>query len=108
MDRWQRIERLFHSAVEMPPEHRDAFLREACGRDPELYREVAQLASCDVDADLEQPWASAAAAHLIVGSQKLSPGDRLGPYEITLFLAAGGMGVVFRARALAMYRAGAL
>ncbi len=102
MHRWQQIERLFHAAVSLPPKERQNFLQEACARDLELYCNVMDLASCDRSED--DSWAPAAAARLIVGSQTLAAGDRLGPYEITSFLAAGGMGVVYRARDLRMHR----
>jgi eukaryotic-like serine/threonine-protein kinase len=104
MHRWQQIEELFHAAVERPAPEREAYLREACASDPELYREVSVLASYVTDATLEESWAPAAAAQLIVGSQALTAGDCLGPYEIASFLAAGGMGVVYRARDLRMNR----
>src|SRR5215475_1115463 len=43
------------------------------------------------------PWA-AAAAQLIVRPALLEPGQFLGTYQIVSFLAAGGMGEVYRAR----------
>ncbi len=42
-DRWQRIEALFHSALERDPASRPAFLDGACGQDADLRREVASL-----------------------------------------------------------------
>src|SRR5580698_8687044 len=42
-ERWQEIERLYHSAVECAPERRAAFLKEAAGGDEDLRREVASL-----------------------------------------------------------------
>ncbi len=42
-ERWQEIERLYHSALECAPERRAAFLKEAAGGDEDLRREVASL-----------------------------------------------------------------
>ena len=39
-ERWQRIELLYHSALEREAEERSAFLAEACLGDEELRREV--------------------------------------------------------------------
>src|SRR5215510_212671 len=46
-DRWEQIERLYHSALEREPEAREAFLDEACAGDEALRREVAELLACD-------------------------------------------------------------
>jgi len=40
-DRWEQIERLYHSALEREPDALDAFLDEACAGDEELRREAA-------------------------------------------------------------------
>ena len=42
-DQWRRIEELFHSALDLDPEARSAFLQQACGADAELRREVESL-----------------------------------------------------------------
>jgi eukaryotic-like serine/threonine-protein kinase len=42
-ERWQQIERLFHSALERAPGERTALLAEACADDAELRREVESL-----------------------------------------------------------------
>ena len=41
--RWQRVEELFHAALEREPSARDAFLTEACNGDSELRREIFPL-----------------------------------------------------------------
>ena len=51
-DRWHRIEEIFHSAIELPEEQRDAFLRESCGADHELQSDVQRLLASD---DQESP-----------------------------------------------------
>jgi Tol biopolymer transport system component/predicted Ser/Thr protein kinase len=50
------------------------------------------------DGDDSEHWAAAAAAQLIAAPGTLVPGQRLGPYQIVSFIAAGGMGAVYRAR----------
>jgi hypothetical protein len=42
-DRWEQIERLYHSALERDPGAREAYLEEACAGDEDLRREVAGL-----------------------------------------------------------------
>src|SRR5262249_53498163 len=44
-----------------------------------------------------RPWAALAAAHLIAARGSLERGQSLGPYRIESFVAAGGMGQVYRA-----------
>ncbi len=46
-DRWERIERLYHAALERGPDARGIFLVQACGDDEELHREVASLLDYD-------------------------------------------------------------
>ena len=42
-DRWKQVDGLLQSALERPPEERDAFLRQACAGDEALEREVRSL-----------------------------------------------------------------
>lgn len=42
-DQWRRIEEVFYSAMELPPNERDDFVRRACAGDEELRREVQSL-----------------------------------------------------------------
>ena len=97
MNRWRQIESLFQEALQRPAGERDIWLREACATDAELHREVASLLANHHASAVAGPWA-AAAAQLIVKPVQLEPGQYVGPYQIISFLAAGGMGEVYRAR----------
>ena len=92
---WSKVEELFHEALVRAPAEREAFLREACGGDEELRREVQSLLAEETEARrlMEQPAASAATQKLAVVR-----GTRLGPYEVAELIGAGGMGEVYRAR----------
>src|SRR2546428_990927 len=56
-ERWQRIEKLYHAALERPAPSRADFLRSACGDDEDLYREVESLLALQSKAEsfIEQP-----------------------------------------------------
>jgi len=45
--RWQKVETLYHAALERAPDERVAFLADACADDSGLLREVEELLRLD-------------------------------------------------------------
>ena len=82
---WARVNELFHAAVATPMGERATFLSAECSGDVALRAEVESLLAAHRDDD------TGVRRGLVVGS-------RLGNYEVTGFIAAGGMGEVYRAR----------
>src|SRR6266550_5650095 len=99
-DRWQTIDRLFHSTLSCAPEKRAGFLSQACGDDEALRVEVESLLRAhEQDGSfLDLPAYEVAADFLADAFGGLFAGQQIGPYKIISPLAAGGMGEVYLAQ----------
>ncbi|HTW78647.1 MAG TPA: protein kinase [Terracidiphilus sp.] len=98
--RWQQIEALFHECLDLPEESRAAFLDKRCGEDAELRKEVESLLeSSSTTMDFLNDPVKQAAFDFSNGSAShmISPGNKIGRYEILSCIGAGGMGQVYLA-----------
>lgn len=93
---WNRIEELYHAALELPAIERDAWLAAQSGYDTSTRREVASLlAALRKHEELSaQPRLAEAAEP---GSPEPEPA-RFGPYQTIRLLGHGGMGAVYLAK----------
>jgi TolB-like protein len=99
LERWEKIEQLYHAALECAPDGRAAFLDAACGGDQSLRREVESLLAYDEPAQrfIAQPPDAIAAELLAAEPAPALIGSRLNQYQILARLGRGGMGEVYLA-----------
>jgi serine/threonine-protein kinase len=96
---WERIERLYHAALERAQTERAAFLAEACEGDEDLRREVESLLRFDRRAEhfIESPALEVAARALPRAREETLIGKMIGRYRVLSLLGEGGMSEVYLA-----------
>ncbi len=84
--RWQRVEEIFHSAADLSPEARSAFLGRECGGDESLRKEVESLLAHESEDG---------STFVRFGAEAMT--EAIAHYRIVGKLGEGGMGDVYRA-----------
>jgi serine/threonine-protein kinase len=95
--RWDRLQALFHDAVDRPPAEREAFLRDACAGDPVLAQEVLDAIAEDQQSNSLLDRGVEHAAEQMIGPSAPERLREIGPYRVVRTIGEGGMGVVFLA-----------
>jgi serine/threonine protein kinase/tetratricopeptide (TPR) repeat protein len=95
-DRFRRCEELFHAALPLAGQEREAYLEGSCADDPELRAEVERLLAAHEQAgDFIQLPATAPSS--LGAVEEPMAGRRIGAYRVERELGRGGMGAVYLA-----------
>src|SRR6476619_2422092 len=98
-DRWLLLNELYHAAVELPANHQEAFLKQACAEDDALRHEVESLIVSHQHAGtfITEPALRKAARALAHERAASLVGRMFAHYRINSLLGVGGMGEVYLA-----------
>ena len=114
VERWQRLEALYHEALTRPPGERACFLDQACAGNETFRRELEQLLAWDaragtfLDAPILNTAGETSSAQGAAHDPELAPDHCIGNFRIVRHLGRGGMGRVYEAVDLTLHRRVAL
>ena len=96
-EHWEKVETIYHAALERDPDTRDSFLSQACGSDKELRSEVDSLLRFDeASAKFIETPAIELEAKAIADEENAQTEQvllsEIGPYKIESIISRGGMG----------------
>src|SRR6266496_5196157 len=102
-ERWQQVEEIFQTALDLRPGDRSRYVSDACAHDADLRRRVEKLLSQHDSAGdlLEEPLYGEternALESFVEGDEDPLLGRRVGAYQIEREIGRGGMGAVYEA-----------
>ncbi|HEX5731258.1 MAG TPA: protein kinase [Blastocatellia bacterium] len=98
-ERWQQLDKLLQSALDLQPDQRAAFLDQACLGDSDLRVEMESLLASYERAEnfIETPVFEGITQYASNSQHATETGQFIGPYKILSLLGAGGMGEVYLA-----------
>ncbi|HEY0003992.1 MAG TPA: protein kinase [Pyrinomonadaceae bacterium] len=102
-ERWDQIDKIFQTAVGLPPDERTRYIAEACAGDEQLRTKLEALVSqteesggsaAELEAEKDDR-AALVSSHILEG--ETMRGKRIGAYQIVREVGRGGMGAVYLA-----------
>jgi serine/threonine protein kinase len=98
-DRWDRLSDWHNAWLKGDSVERRRLRDELASRSPDLVAEADALAaaSASMTGFLETPAFVLTAVQLASDEAAMKPGTLVGPYQITMLIARGGVGIVYRA-----------